>query len=349
MHKILLVVAFGCPSFAALAAEQSAPSVQQRYVNVQTIRQTMSGVRMEAPPVEDLTALTTTSAITTLLQQQGNNMSNVLTSRGDFGSVTQRFEGQQYVYNDIVSGAFDTLQSIDQTGSNLTGVIQGNTIELAVQFMGADAVQSVANSADLAGTFDTITQTGANTANLAIAQYSIGTGQQDLVAGAVQRIDNTLTLAAGAVVSGLVSQSGTNIGNMMLSDRVDEVTRLFAGTQIVNNTIQLADTSVPQISQNGVNIANFLSSNKIGTIKQISVGQQIVNNVVLGPNGEVVNNPAVTQDTANIVNFTYLGPLPASEASQPQDVTVEQVAEFDQTSQGSSGSSQTGNSLTIQR
>jgi len=220
--------------------------------------------------------------LTLRMSQAGANAVNILNSDRDLGSVTQLFDGQQGIENSIDahrSGTFGPI-SISQSGSNYANMMQGNTISMADQLMSETSTQQVWNSIWAGGSIDMIAQIGVNVANIAMAEYAIGTAEQTIEEGAIQRVDNFIAFDANTVVSGTINQSGVNIGNVLIADRIDTVTRTFAGEQIVDNTVVLHGSSVPPIEQSGGNIANMVVANNIGTIRQLSVGAQRVINTV---------------------------------------------------------------------
>src|SRR5690606_19877199 len=133
-------------------------------------------------------------------------------------------------------------------------------INLADQEMTAEAEQIVSNRLAAGGSFADIVQSGTNVVNIAMADHAIGTAEQVIDEGAVQQVINQIELDAGATVSGRIEQNGVNFGNVMVAERVDDVTRLFAGDQIVENTVILNGSTVPRISQTGSNIANYFAA-----------------------------------------------------------------------------------------
>lgn len=288
------------------------------------------------------------------LTQAGLNAVNFVSSSADLNAVVQEFSGRQAIDNRISSSSIkaDVRYSVDQAGANYANMLRGQTINLADQEMTAEAEQIVSNRLVAGGSFADIVQSGTNVVNIAMADHAIGTAEQVIGEGAVQRVINQIELDAGATVSGRIEQNGINFGNVMVAERVDDVTRLFAGDQIVENTVILNGSTVPRISQSGSNIANYFAASSIGTVRQLSIGEQRVTNRVLGPDGEYFSHPNVVQTELNYQgasNVVNLMVLRNNQSANQQPVLVEQTAEFEQSASGSSGQSQTGNVIFISR
>ncbi len=345
MDGKLLVALAMLVSTAPAVAQEADVSVRQDQGAMQSIEQTILGAhealaQLQAPSASEDGAIGIT--------QNGVNLSNIVQTEGNLDKVFQTLSSEQSVLNTLDYEGNSGLSNLSQSGVNVTNLAEANRINLARQAMTGDAAQRVGNLARLGGHVGNVEQTGVNLANLAIAKISLGTGEQDILEGAEQTVDNTLTLAAGVVVDDAVNQQGVNLGNIMASDKVGEVTRIFAGDQIVNNTVQLSGNSTPNIIQSGVNIANYLAANDIGSVHQISSGRQLVVNKVFGPDGEELTGPLIEQSQANIVNYFALAPAPPGSVSK--EIEVSQDASFDQSSQGGNGQqTQVGNSVSIER
>jgi hypothetical protein len=260
----------------------------------------------------------------------------------------QRFDGTQRIDNILAARGVNVVGEVVQSGANLAGTIEGRTINLADQLMDANAEQLIFNSAEIALLYGGVVQMGTNTANMAVAEYSIGTANQEIVAGAVQMIENRLEVAASASLQAYIVQSGINLGNTMQSDTVDKVRRVFAGDQIVHNTVVLNELGGGPITQTGTNIANYVQSSKIGSIEQISVGVQEVVNEIKGPGGELLSGSDYIQTSDNVVNMTVL--TAPADGNDDAEINVSQTADYPQSSSGGNGgTSQTGNSVTVIR
>lgn len=286
-----------------------------------------------------------------LVQQSGFNAANLVSSDSDIRTVEQVFAGQQRIDNQIISGALDRLTRISQDGSNSVNIVDGTTIELAIQVMDPSGSQLINNHIAVGGNLAGVTQTGINSANMATAIHAIGIGEQKFFEGTEQFVVNHLDLAAKSTVLDYIEQSGTNIGNVLKADRIDSVVRVFEGEQVVENTVILNDGYRPRIVQSGNNIANLIIANEVGSVHQISVGTQRVRNLVLGSNGEEISHPNFDQSeinymgSSNVINMMVIG----QSSSNNGDMTISQDASFDQNASGGSGQSQTGNMLSINR
>ncbi|SMQ71711.1 hypothetical protein SAMN06295905_1956 [Devosia lucknowensis] len=280
------------------------------------------------------------------LTQLGMNTVNTIVYGGDLDLVVQRFHGTQSLTNSISLAGHAIGGVIFQDATNIAGSVSSNTLTVADQLFAADASQLILNSAEFALLTGSIQQRGSNIANVAKAEYAIGTAAQTIELGAEQRIDNRLALAATASVGAFISQYGSNSGNIMISDTVENASRVFAGDQIVHNKVTLAELTDSRIEQHGVNIANFIQSSKIGNISQTSEGTQTVINEVIGPDGRPVRGDNIIQTSDNIVNLTVL--TPPEGGNDNGQLSVDQNANFPQSSSGGGGS-QTGNSVSISR
>lgn len=350
--RILLMASVLLLPASALAQEISGnPSLYQEFTASQDIVQTMGE---EGAPLTGSPAPGQPSNVPLSLQQTGLNTVNLVDAGQPVGNLTQRFSGTQSINNSIVAGALGALTTISQSGSNSANTIDGTTIDLAVQIMGPGAAQSVNNSLHVGGSMASISQTGDNIANLARAQYAIGVAVQDIYRDSVQIVSNRLDLVEGSRVADGIRQSGTNVGNMLIAEKVDSVIRRFDGTQIVDNTVILNDGYRPHIIQSGNNIANFISAQSVGTIQQISTGTQEIHNRVLGPDGQEIRHANIEQTqsnymgASNVVNLMLVAPASGGSVNN-DDMTITQEAAFDQSANGTGGQSQSGNVLIVNR
>jgi hypothetical protein len=332
---------------AALAQPAPWAEYRQDATGFQVVENTLSRRTLEALTDEFMQTMLDPAALGSL-SQSGSNLVNSVSSEGDLNTVRQRFNGTQKITNSIALGQVNIHADIVQTGDNLAGTITGRTINLADQLLGADARQLIFNEAELGILYGSISQIGTNTANMAIAEYSIGTANQDIVRGAVQLVENRLEVAASASVAAFIEQHGTNFGNMMVSDTVESVERVFAGDQIVRNTVVLGELGGGPIIQTGTNVANYVQSSRIGTISQESTGVQLVVNEIIGPSGQLVSGPNYTQSSNDVVNMIVLSP--PTGGNDNADIELSQTADYPQQQSGGNGSSgQTGNSVSVVR
>jgi hypothetical protein len=298
-----------------------------------------TGASLAVPAAEDLPVA---------LVQTGSNAANIvgLPEMGIY-SADQKLEGRQGIANRIDLGQGQALHDIGQQGVNIANAITATAVRSVSQLLGDAAVQKVGNVADSSSDVGDLSQAGVNAANLAFASESIGTGAQDFPTGAVQQVDNLVTLRAGATAAS-IAQSGVNIGNLLSADRIDQVTRVFAGTQQVTNTVDFGSGPMPrQITQSGVNVANLVVASEIGTLNQVSTGRQVTTNTVVdGTLKEYTDNPfggvLTQQSNQNYVNIVIL----KGTKSDGQDIVLSQTANFPQSNAGSPAS-QVGNSMTI--
>lgn len=127
---------------------------------------------------------------------------------------------------------------------------------------------------------------------------------------------------------------------------MESATRVFAGNQIVHNSITLKELTNAHIEQRGINIANLVQSSRIGSVRQISTGTQQVTNEVFGPDGQLLRGDNIVQTSDDVVNVTILS---APESGNDNGLlSVEQDANFPQSS-NAGGGSQTGNSAVVNR
>jgi hypothetical protein len=281
------------------------------------------------------------------LSQSGSNAINSVVYAGDLNSVVQRFDGTQTVGNRLALGAVDVFGTVNQTGNNVANSTISNSLEFADQLLAATGKQLVLNSAELAILYGNINQSGLNMANYAEAALAVGSASQEIELGAVQRVDNTLTVAAMSVVSAAITQRGENFGNIMISETVDSVTRNFAGDQIVHNVVTLGEGGAGPITQHGANVANFIMSSRIGSLEQSSVGTQTVINEVLDAKGRPVKGDGIIQTSEDSVNVIIL--TKPAEGGDSAVIEVAQTADFPQSSNSNGGGSQSGNTLVINR
>jgi hypothetical protein len=282
------------------------------------------------------------------LNQVGTNVSNVLSAPSTpVNNLSQTLRGKQTVTETIdINGSASALQ---QNGLNISNAASGITLAGVLQYMDDSGRQTISNRATINGKLGQITQSGINAANLLFATTSIDSAGQAIAPGAVQRVDNILHLAGGG---GSVTQTGTNIGNAVVADKVDNVTRVFKGEQIVNNVLNFGSGPMPfSISQSGLNVANYVSAREIGTLNQISGGSQVINNSVVDDTlqaytASTVGGTLTQQSNANFVNVATL----TGGKADDQTVNISQTAEFSQTNTVSSGgSTQVGNAVSISR
>ncbi|MBD8066583.1 hypothetical protein IC608_13995 [Devosia sp. PTR5] len=285
--------------------------------------------------------------VTGTVSQSGANAINSVQYDGDLDRVVQHFNGTQSINNTLALGVVDVSGSVSQTGTNIANSTRSVTLNFANQTLGIDAKQLVDNSAEFGILFGSVTQSGRNIANNAVADLAIGTASQLFPTGAEQRVDNRLELAAMSAIASAVSQRGENFGNIMISDEVDQVTRNFAGEQIVHNVVHLADGAPGTIEQYGINVANMITSSKIGSLSQTSTGRQEVINEVFDAQNTLLTGGNITQSSDNYVNLIVLT-APADGGSNAI-ISVDQSANYPQDASGNGAHSQTGNALTVNR
>lgn len=349
MKRSIIVIASALTSSIAYA-ESDVPQVEITQL-FPAIQQVLNIGNAGSVPKHSSIDLTTSVGNWT---QSGVNASNLLTSEQPvIDMVTQSMTGEQIVGN-FINDVVASLGHVEQSGMNVTGFISGETINTAVQFLGADARQIIENSFSSSDQTLSITQSGMNAANIAIAKYAIGTGEQDFVAGAQQLISNNidLTHSVGHKIANSIDQGGVNIGNVMIAHKVDLIERTFAGDQIINNIVHVNSNALPQsIHQAGVNVANYVSADIIGTIHQTSYGTQVVNNYVYDENGKEISldlmaKGILTQEaTFSMGNLTLL----RSGNESHKESIVTQDADYNQVYNGPAGggNTQVGNMMVI--
>ena len=282
------------------------------------------------------------------LNQVGTNVSNILSAPATpVNNLSQTLTGQQTVVDNIVtSGSAHALQ---QDGFNISNAASGNAFTGILQYMDTSGSQAVTNRAVVNNRLGQITQSGVNAANLLFATTSIDSAGQIIAPGAVQRVNNVLNVAHGGLK---VVQSGANIGNAVIADKVDNVTRVFSGDQIVDNVLNFGAGAMPfSISQSGLNVANYVSAKDIGTLNQISTGSQTIRNSVVDGTlqaytASTVGGTLTQQSNANFVNVVVV----PSAKRNGQTINISQTANFTQTNTVSGGgSNQFGNVVSVSR
>ncbi|MBM2576773.1 hypothetical protein JQC91_10705 [Jannaschia sp. Os4] len=243
------------------------------------------------------------------IDQSVLNAANILLSSATTVSLAQQVNvGTQRAENGVtLFHAPGSSATVRQTGENLTNIIVADQVNEIEQAFGPGAAQLVDNAATLRGGFTEVDQTGRNTANVVVADISIGGGAQIFPEDTVQDVRNVARFVdTGA--RGRVSQQGTNIGNVLVADEVQNVTRVFEGDQIVRNMVETGGGPRPsRISQSGLNIANFVAASRIVNLSQVSGGRQIVENTVDGKTlAELDDRRGVSQSSTNIVNLLHV-------------------------------------------
>lgn len=342
MRRVLTSTAIALLAATGAASGASGDELSQTYSSEQTISQV---ARAASDLLHRIDELMVSAGPGGSVSQTGLNAANIVQSDGHLANANQYMNGIQRIDN--LADAIVQSDEINQSGTNVTGVLSADTIENAVQYFGPDAVQWVKNAADVSNHVGTINQTGFNAANIAIAEFSIGSGTQILAPGSLQKITNIVTFD-GAGASDAVTQSGTNLGNIMVSSKVKDVTRIFNGTQVVDNIVYLADANAGPISQSGLNIANFVQADVIGTVTQYTTGgSQQVRNRVIGPDGQEIKAASwLNQESTNLVNVMVIGGVTSAGGSDGV-ITVSQTSDYPQSSSGIGSQSQTGNLMAI--
>lgn len=288
-------------------------------------------------------------------RQTASNAGNVVdVSDRPLNSVRQNFDGKQFSINEIVLNAVSALQTIEQDASNVGNAVIGGDIGNVEQYFANGSVQNAINSLVLPDLPGTLRQSGSNTMNMVYSEQSVALSSQNFTKTAQQLVDNSLTVT-GSGGNGAIVQEGTNLGNIIVAGKVDQVIRDFSGDQIINNVVTLKDGAKwGSISQSGTNIANYIEAESIGYLKQTSTnGNQIVNNRVdvetLNGMTKSITEPNITQSSNNFVNMIVLKKTLPDGSSQVVDVV--QQAEYGQSVQGANGAatSQTGNAVVIER
>ncbi|WP_386679025.1 hypothetical protein [Loktanella sp. R86503] len=366
MQPMRMVIAFvGITTSAAAEDVSGGLSVDQYWIGMQTAtnqivpRRTLllngGGIGQILPPHDALNSDhegTVADGNGSVDQSILNAVNLLIASEAVITSVDQTMLGDQIARN-VVSGLTpDTLTNTNQIGENIANIVIADQVDAVRQSFGPGANQIVENlvsnpSASLNG----IVQTGRNTANVVLANVSIGSGEQLFPSDTVQRVDNLTHLDYGTALPNGIEQHGTNIGNVLMADDVRNVARVFNGSQIVRNTVTTQNGHTPdRVNQSGLNIANFVSAKRVEGLMQVSNGNQTVKNHLQGATLADMSSALseYTHSSTNIVNL-----LDIQNTDRPQsDTTVRaaQTANQTQTVQTRLGThSQVGNAATINR
>lgn len=266
------------------------------------------------------------------------NAANILMMSGSVVErATQVSTGEQYTrnrYQDLQLAPLDG--AVVQLGENLSNVIIANRVEGIMQQFGPGAIQSVDNDLATRANGTNLNQIGRNTANIATAEISIGSGDQVFPFESTQQISNSIRIVSDfAQISGspeiesqnfelvsepsslsrlsgteIIEQEGFNIGNILLAEEVHDVTREFTGEQRITNTIVIEDSRIlPQsVTQTGINIANFVSATTVSGLQQVSGGEQSVENHVVDTSLASLTEalPSYTHIAENYVNVLHV-------------------------------------------
>ncbi len=321
------------------SAEISPTQIVQRVVGRQETRQRLTGETM---------------TLAKSARQVASNGGNVIdVGKAPVSSVQQTFDGQQHSINDITLNRVFGLESIEQEASNTGNAVVGGAIGGVEQNFIDGALQEAGNRLLLPELTGEISQKGFNTINMIYSTQSVEISSQNFAERAGQVVDNQLTVT-GAGGSGAISQEGTNLGNIIVAGTVGDVVRDFSGDQLVSNVVTLTPGAEwGSITQNGTNIANYIEAESVGSFSQTSTGTQIVDNrvevVTLDGLTEQIVSPNIVQNSSNFVNMIVLKKTLADETSNV--VEVSQNADYGQSVTGANAgtTSQTGNSLTIDR
>jgi hypothetical protein len=341
---------------SVLALFALAPSCAHAESLQAQIRQVFAGMQIASISASDVTTTPALNDSDNLsygdhvgdLSQAGTNVSNVLSAPSTpVNNLSQTLRGQQIVLDLIkTKGSAGALQ---QNGLNISNAASGITLAGIIQYMDDSGRQAITNRATINGKLGQITQSGINAANLLFATTSIDSAGQAIAPGAVQRVDNILRVAGGGHS---VTQTGTNIGNAVIADKVDNVTRVFRGEQIVDNVLNFGSGPMPfSIAQSGLNVANYVSARDIGTLNQISTGSQVIKNSVVDGTlqaytASTVGGTLTQQSNANYVNVVSV----TGGKTDGQTLSISQTAQFTQTNSVSGGgSTQAGNVVSINR
>lgn len=282
--------------------------------------------------------------------QQAWNVGNLVRLDRPVENVTQDFGAVQTAGNMLDAPLVILADAgISQDGINLGNILVAETVSTVSQNLMDGAGQVIENEAVLGGFAPYLTQSGINAANIIDAEVSIGTGNQVFPEGVSQEISNLADFSPG-MTTFLVEQTGINVGNVMQSETMNDVDRVFAGAQIVENTLIL-NSSMPMpamIVQEGTNIANLVIAESVTELTQISTGTQDVVNLVLDENMEPITGLGDTllSTTNNYVNVLV---ITTEVDGEDEVVTATQLADFDQTVAINGQHSQIGNSVTIDR
>jgi hypothetical protein len=287
------------------------------------------------------------------IDQSTTNVANVLQAKTyTIQSISQTMHGSQLAGSLYIDDAARQMASLSQSGENLANVVTANRIENVAQYLGDNASQSVLNTIEQASGVAAVNQYGSNMANVAYADVSIGSGMQVFPTGASQTVKNLIAPKNGGTV-GKIAQTAQNMGNVLVADKVENVSRTFNGRQEIDNTfLNAPGAPVPEsIKQSGLNVANYISANVVNNVSQISMGAQVITNTAydpdLGPLSD--STPGVRdfdQSSSNFVNLTVINSTPGS-SSEP--VSLSQNSSMPQSAQGAGTQSQVANMATINR
>ena len=291
------------------------------------------------------------------LNQSILNATNILLATGnDVNSIHQSMQGNQTASNIAENHSLDKPLVSAQTGENLANIVIANRIDNVTQSFGPGASQNILNDLRSAGaTLDTVTQTGRNTANVATAELSIGSGGQFFPRDTSQLIENIVEVSNPIGGAFDVVQSGVNIGNVLVAEEVKDVTRVFSGSQTVRNIVTYPEGNIPlSLTQTGLNIANFVSATRVDGLSQVSDGTQVVENSgddhsLAGITTRVTSH---SYSSTNVVNLLEVNEPASADHVVIKNTTVSatQTANQPQRVQSSNGThSQIGNSATISR
>ncbi|RMA44160.1 hypothetical protein [Rhodophyticola porphyridii] len=312
------------------------------------------------------------------------NAANILISQTTVvESAEQIGAGQQLAGNTLTGGEFSVLSgSLQQTGENLTNVIIAERVDSMAQQFGPGGTQAVENLASLGFANGSLMQTGRNTANIVVAEISIGAGSQVFPFDSIQSIDNFVRLSgqpgnalpfdqafdipdqfvniangvgpATAGTRGVIVQEGTNLGNILISDEVHDVVRVFNGEQIILNNILVEEmAALPQnVTQSGINIANFVSAIEVSGLVQFSEGVQSVENDVTDASlasltAQISEYNHVAENYANVL---YIRNGEGGGTASILPVTASQGNTIPQSSESGNGRQvQVGNAAAVER
>ena len=343
-----MVAAFGLADSGHAQQATNTLEIAQEFLGRQVANNNASALQSgDASPKRQLRA------------QEAINAANIaLLKRQVVDRTTQVSRGEQLAKNLYDSAASQAAASLSQSGQNLTNYVTAKRIDRVDQYFGPNARQTIKNEAIVGNNLGGISQEGINLANVAVANVSINSGAQAFPETAVQENFNTLSLAAKAVVRD-INQTGVNVGNMLIADRVENVERVFGGTQIIENEIRVASpANLPSvIQQNGTNIANYVAAAHVENLTQISNGSQVVRNKVTLNDGSTIGRSALrsygvayTESSENIVNFTHVKvPKTSRSSGSKSTVSMKQQASVPQSGIRSGVVSQVGNAAVIER
>jgi len=316
------------------------------------------------------------------------NAANILINTSTVIDRTdQVFSGQQSASN-LVAGGIGTMQNDDliQMGENLANVVIADRVDSVMQQFGPGAEQIVLNDTQIGLNRGMIEQTGRNTANIVVAEISIGSGSQVFPDGSIQSIENTVRLAglgfdpvdyygagdmpepyAGLASqmmraewmdepfgAGEINQTGVNLGNILISEEVRDVSRIFNGEQAILNMVYVDDdTALPNhVTQSGINIANFVSAVEVSGLTQVSDGIQRVQNHVLDSSLQSLTEqlPSYTHVSENFVNVLHIREAEDSSSYGLLGIQASQSNTVPQNSEMGNGRQvQVGNAVAVER